>query len=106
MPPCVALGTQTTAVGSQKNQTERKTYEQGYIYFGWFQYSYSLKKVHFCPKNSDQQSIKLPKCCCQSISGQILFKDSYTEKYKPEEGQVVIKIINLSKASIMGNHCI
>lgn len=102
----MALGTQTTAVGSQKNQSERKTYEQEYIYFGWFQYSDSLKKVHFCLKNSDQPSIKLPEWFCQSISGQILFKDIYIEKYEPEEGQVVIKIIDLSEASIMGNHCL
>lgn len=33
----------------------------------------------------------------------MLFKDIYMEKNKPEEHQVDIKIVDLSKAAIMGN---
>lgn len=33
------------------------------------------------------------------------FKDIYMEKYKPEEWQVVIKIVDLSEIATMVNYC-
>lgn len=55
---CVALGTQTTALGKPAGSSREKHGQGTRIYFGQSSVQLKPEESTFCLKNSDQQSIK------------------------------------------------